>query len=389
MTFQLNEELEVLKKQHLKRALRRMETACEAETSVEGKRLLLFSSNNYLGLANDERLKQAAVSAINEFGVGSSGSRLTTGNMLIHEQLEQEIASWKQTESALLFSSGYLANIGTISALMGKGDLIISDELNHASIIDGCRLSKAKTLVYQHVNMKDLRNKLKESVQYRRVLIVTDGVFSMDGNIAPLREIVDQAEEFGAWVMVDDAHAAGVLGKHGRGTVEHLGLEGRVQLQVGTLSKAVGTEGGFVAASEEVIDYLKNHARSFIFQTALPPGTIGATRSSIQIIQQELERRMHLKALSDFFRSQLEEAGFDVVKGETPIIALVIGESERALGFSKRLEEEGVFAPAIRPPTVPVGSSRIRFTLMATHTREQVKKAVDKVVMIGKELNVI
>ncbi|MED0679868.1 8-amino-7-oxononanoate synthase [Aneurinibacillus thermoaerophilus] len=348
----------------------------------------VFSSNNYLGLARDERLKKAAIQAIETYGTGSGGARLTTGNFLLHERLEASLASFKQKESAIVFSSGYLANLGVISALMGPGDVIFSDELNHASIIDGCRLSKARIVVYRHADMDDLRNKIR-SAQETKKLIVTDGVFSMDGDIAPLHDIVEVAQTHGAWVMVDDAHATGVLGETGAGTAEYFGISDRIQLLMGTLSKSVGAEGGYVAASRTVVDYLRNHARSFIFQTSLSPGVVASALEGIRIIREEPERRRRLLKNARLLRDGLTKLGFTLVEGITPIVAVMIGEAEKAVRFSARLEEEGVFAPAIRPPTVPQGSSRIRVTLMATHTQSEIDQVLTCFEKVGKAMRII
>lgn len=357
-------------------------------TAHENEEIQVFSSNNYLGLAQDERVKRAAIRAIEAYGTGSGGSRLTTGNLSLHERLESTIAAWKQKASAIVFSSGFLANLGTISTLMGPGDTIFSDALNHASIIDGCRMSKAQTIVYRHTDMRDLEEKLRSAPATGKKLIVTDGVFSMDGNIAPLPQIVELAETYGAWVMVDDAHAAGVLGKTGAGTAEYFGLSGRVHLAMGTLSKSIGAEGGYVAASEPVVEYLRNYARTFIFQTSLSPGVIGAALEAIEMIRTEPERRQRLLDNAAYMRAGLKEMGFTLVEGSTPILAVVIGEAERAVAFSRHLEERGVFAPAIRPPTVPEGSSRIRVTLTAVHTRTQIDRALAAFAAAGKELGV-
>lgn len=351
--------------------------------------LRLFASNDYLGLTQDERVKQAAIDAVQTYGTGSGGSRLTTGNLVLHEQLEKRLAAWKGKESALVFSSGYLANVGIISALMGVGDTIFSDALNHASIIDGCRMSRADTIIYRHTDIRDLEEKLKHAKPNGKKLIVTDGVFSMDGNIAPLPDIVTVAEAYGAWVMVDDAHATGILGRSGAGTAEYFGVEDRVQLAVGTLSKSIGAEGGYIAASAAVIDYLRNYARSFIFQTALSPGVIGAALAAIHVIQTEPARRERLLALSDYMRKSLQALGFTLVEGTTPILAVLIGEAEQAVAFSARLKEKGVFAPAIRPPTVPEGSSRIRLTLSALHTREEIDGAIAACKEAGRAMGMI
>ncbi|MFJ8247202.1 8-amino-7-oxononanoate synthase [Peribacillus asahii] len=387
MTDYLNQELQQIREQGLFRTLRRMDAASDPETVLEGKKILLFSSNNYLGLANDSRMKEKAIEAINQFGTGSGGSRLTTGNLSLHEQLERDIASFKGKEASLVFSSGFLANVGIISTLMKKGDVILSDSLNHASIIDGCRLSKADTVIYNHVDMNDLEKKLQSVTSYQRRLIVTDGVFSMDGNIAPLPAIVSLAKKYGAMVMVDDAHSTGILGKTGAGTAEHFGLTHQIDLLMGTLSKSIGAEGGYVAASQSLIQYLRNKARTFIFQTALSPSVVAASIEGIRIIREERERSVRLLENAEFLRNGLKKSGFTLVDGSTPILAVLIGSAQDAVRFSKRLEEEGIFAPAIRPPTVPEGMSRIRLTIMATHRQEQLEYALHTFVKIGKEMN--
>ncbi|HWL23143.1 MAG TPA: 8-amino-7-oxononanoate synthase [Ureibacillus sp.] len=387
MTDYLNQELQQIREQELFRTLRRMDAASDPETVLEGKKILLFSSNNYLGLANDSRMKEKAIEAIKQFGTGSGGSRLTTGNLSLHEQLERDIASFKGKEASLVFSSGFLANVGIISTLMKQGDVILSDSLNHASIIDGCRLSKADTVIYNHVDMNDLEKKLQNTTSYQRRLIVTDGVFSMDGNIAPLPAIVSLAKKYGAMVMVDDAHSTGILGKTGAGTAEYFGLTHQIDLLMGTLSKSIGAEGGYVAASQSLIQYLRNKARTFIFQTALSPSVIAASIEGIRIIREERERSVRLLENAEFLRNGLKKSGFTLVDGSTPILAVLIGSAQDAMRFSKRLEEEGIFAPAIRPPTVPEGMSRIRLTIMATHRQEQLEYALHTFVKIGKEMN--
>ncbi|MFJ8256515.1 8-amino-7-oxononanoate synthase [Peribacillus asahii] len=387
MTDYLNQELQQIREQGLFRTLRRLDAASDTETVLEGKKVLLFSSNNYLGLANDSRMKEKAIEAIKQFGTGSGGSRLTTGNLSLHEQLERDIASFKGKEASLVFSSGFLANVGIISTLMKQGDVILSDSLNHASIIDGCRLSKADTVIYNHVDMNDLEKKLQSVTSYQRRLIVTDGVFSMDGNIAPLPAIVSLAKKYEAMVMVDDAHSTGILGKTGAGTAEHFGLTHQIDLLMGTLSKSIGAEGGYVAASQSLIQYLRNKARTFIFQTALSPSVVAASIEGIRIIREERERSVRLLENAEFLRNGLKKSGFTLVDGSTPILAVLIGSAQDAVRFSKRLEEEGIFAPAIRPPTVPEGMSRIRLTIMATHRQEQLEYALRTFVKIGKEMN--
>lgn len=389
MNDRFRRNLQVIEEQGLTRKLRSFSTGNESEVVMNGKKFLLFSSNNYLGLATDSRLKKKATEGISKYGTGAGGSRLTTGNFDIHEQLESEIADFKKTEAAIVFSSGYLANVGVISSVVKTGDTIFSDAWNHASIIDGCRLSKAKTIVYEHADMADLERKLRQSYGDGKKLIVTDGVFSMDGDIAPLPKIVELAKEYKAYIMIDDAHATGVLGNDGCGTADYFGLKEEIDFTVGTLSKAIGAEGGFVSTSSIAKNYLLNNARSFIFQTALSPSAIEAAREGISIIQNEPERRKQLLKNAQYLRLKLEESGFVIKEGETPIISLIIGGSHEAMQFSAKLMDEGVFIPAIRPPTVPKGSSRLRITVMATHTIEQLDMVISKIKKIGKEMGIV
>ncbi|MGE7926755.1 8-amino-7-oxononanoate synthase [Lysinibacillus xylanilyticus] len=382
-------ELQLIEEKGLTRKLRSFSNGNESEIIMNGKKYLLFSSNNYLGLATDFRLRMKAFEGISKYGTGTGGSRLTTGNFVIHEQLESEIADFKKTEAAIVFSSGYLANIGVISSVMKAGDIIFSDAWNHASIIDGCRLSQAKTIVYEHADMVDLEHKLRQSRGDGKMLIVTDGVFSMDGDIAPLPEIVALAKKYNAYIMIDDAHVTGVLGSDGRGTADYFGLKDEIDFTVGTLSKAIGAEGGFVATSSIAKNYLLNNARSFIFQTGLSPSAIEAAREGLSIIQNEPERREQLLNNAKYLRLNLEKFDFVVTEGETPIISLLIGDAHEAMQFSEKLLDEGVFIPAIRPPTVPKGSSRLRITVMATHTMEQLNTVINKIKKIGKEMGIV
>jgi len=364
-----------------------MNTAPLPEMFIDGQRQIVFSSNNYLGLANDQRLVDAAKKTMDEFGVGSSGSRLTTGHTDWHQKLEEKIARFKQMEAALLFSSGYLANVGVLSSLPKAGDVILSDQLNHASIIDGCRLSKAKTVVYKHIDINNLEEKLRQTISYRRRFIVTDGVFSMDGTIVPLDKIIQIAKQYDAYVIVDDAHATGVLGENGRGTSEYFGVYPDVV--IGTLSKAVGTEGGFVAGSKLLIDFLLNHARTFIFQTAMPPSICAASYTSLEIIEESAKKRQSLFSNINKVKNSLVEMGY-MVKGDlTPIIPVIIGDSKEAVMFSEKLQEKGIYAPAIRPPTVPNGESRIRLTVTSAHDSKEIDYLLDCFYLIGKELSMI
>lgn len=383
----LRKRLDQTKVAGLHRKLRTMNTAPLPKMLIDGKGQLVFSSNNYLGLASDRRLVYAAETILHEFGVGSSGSRLTTGHTDWHRRLEEKIAQFKQTEASLLFSSGFLANVGVLSSLPEKGDVILSDQLNHASIIDGCRLSKAVTVIYHHIDMDELEEKLRETSHYQRRFIVTDGVFSMDGTIAPLDQILSLAKRYDAIVIVDDAHATGVLGENGRGTSEYFGVQPDVV--IGTLSKAVGTEGGFVAGSKVLIDFLLNHARTFIFQTAMPPAICAASYAALEVIEESNEKRQKLFSNVKKIKTSLVEMGFDL-KGElTPIIPVIIGDATKAVMFAEKLQENGIFAPAIRPPTVPVGESRIRLTVTSDHTSNDIDDLLNCFYSIGKELKLI
>ena len=387
----LEKELELLKGSHLYRQLPGpLEVFTGPRANINGQEVLLFSSNNYLSMSHHPRVKAAAKEAVERWGTGSGGSRLTTGNFVLHRQLEERIARFKGTEDAIVFSSGYLANLGVISALMGQGDLVLSDELNHASIIDGCRLSRATVKVFRHRDVAHLRDiLLAERNSYRRCLIVTDGVFSMDGDIAPLPHLLQLAEEFQALLMVDDAHATGVLGKRGAGTVEHFGLEGKDIIQMGTLSKALGSEGGYVTGNAILVDYLRNRARSFIFSTALSPPVVAAAIAALDVLEEEPHLLDQLHAnVCQLYRG-LKEMGFEVLPTESAIIPLMVGEANRALALSAALAEKGVFVPAIRPPTVPEGTSRLRITVMATHKPEDIQRALEAFLWAGKNLRLI
>lgn len=385
----LEEELAYLQEHHLYRWLNRMDDSQAARTIINGKQSLLLSSNNYLGLTEHPELKAAARQAVTRWGTGAGGSRLTTGNLRLHEELENTIASFKRTEAAIVFNTGYMANLGAITALAGKDDLILSDELNHASIIDGCRLSQAKIKIFPHKDTRALEKLLQQAQGYRRRLIVTDGVFSMDGDLAPLPRLVELAEKYHALLMVDDAHATGVLGRRGAGTADHFNLEGKVHIQMGTLSKAVGSAGGYIAGSRKLIDYLRNKARSFIFSTALPPAVIAAATTAFRVIEENPQIRENLWANARYLRSGLKQMGYSISAEESPIIPIFIGDADKAMKVAEKLFDLGVFAPGIRPPTVPPGTSRIRVTVMATHTREDLDRALSAFMQAGKELGII
>lgn len=334
----------------------------------EGRELVCLASNNYLGLSTHPSVIDAAMAAARSFGTGSGASRLvSSGTLELHVRLEATIARFKETEDAVLFSSGYMANVGTISALVGPGDMVFTDKLNHASVIDGCRLSGARMRVYHHADAIDLQQLLQSSSSSRR-LIVTDGVFSMDGDLAPLPEILELAKLFDAWILVDDAHATGVLGHYGRGTLEYYNLRHPRLIQLGTLSKAVGVEGGFVAGPRILIEYLRNKARTFIYSTAPAPPVTAAAIKSLEILQNEPKWREQLRNNSVKLREGLRALGYTFLNGPTPIIPVMIGDPAQVVTLSRALETHGVLVPAIRPPTVPKGTSRLRATVMATHT---------------------
>ncbi|MED1601851.1 8-amino-7-oxononanoate synthase [Alkalihalophilus marmarensis] len=383
----LAERLSNTKDAGLYRSLRKMEQAPGRTNIIDGRKQLVFSSNNYLGLAADLRVVEAAKLAIEEFGTGSSGSRLTTGNASWHEKLEEKLASFKQTEAALLFSSGYLANIGVLSSIPQEGDIILSDELNHASLIDGCRLSKADKKIYPHLHMEMLETILKESMHYNHRFIVTDGVFSMDGTIAPLDKIRQLADTYDAYLVVDDAHGTGVTGETGIGTCERFGVA--CDVIIGTLSKAVGCEGGFAAGSRTLIDFLRNHARSFIFQTSIPQSSCAAAYTALAIIESDKSRLQQLKKLSNHIRKELVEMDFYIRGEETPIIPVIIGDTHKATQFAEKLQAKGIFAPAIRPPTVAEGEARIRVTVTADHTEEDINYLLHSFYLIGREMCII
>ncbi len=373
MTF-LQQELSELEGKGLRRSLREVGGGQGREIVLNGKRVLNFCSNNYLGLADDDQIKQAAIKSIEQMGFGSGASRLVCGNMTAHEKLEQELAAFKGTEACLVFSSGYMANVGVIQALVGRDDIVFSDKLNHASIVDGVILSRAELKRYAHNDMQALDEALKGAGKYRRRLIVTDTVFSMDGDTANLKEMVRLARAYDAMVMVDEAHGFGVLGKNGAGLVEEFGLQGQIDVQMGTLSKAVGCFGAYVCGSKLLREYLINHARSFIYTTAMPPSMAEAACAAIVIIKDEEARRTQLMANAQYLRSALNGMGFDTMNSTTPIIPILVGNSQRAVEMSAHLLSQGVFVQAIRPPTVPVNSARLRVTVMATHTRQDLDK---------------
>jgi glycine C-acetyltransferase len=385
----LTEDLDRLREQGLFRPLRVLDSAQETEVVVDGKRLLNLSSNNYLGLTTHAHLKEAMITATQKWGAGSGAVRTIAGTMELHEELERRLADFKHTEAALVFQSGFTANTGVLQVLLGEADVIISDELNHASIIDGIRLSKAPRSIFKHRDMGDLEEHLKRHRDKRVRLIVTDGVFSMDGDIAPLPEIVRLAEEYDALVMVDDAHASGVLGKNGRGTVNHFGLDGRVDLQIGTLSKAIGVLGGYVASSQTVRDFLIHRARPFLFSTSHPPGVAAACIAALDVLLEEPQRIDQLWKNTRRFKQGLTQLGFNTGASETPITPVIVGKGSLAMQFSDSLMKAGVFAQGIGYPTVPEGRARVRTIVTSAHTDAQLDRALEAFARAGRELGVI
>lgn len=371
------QELSQLEQKSLLRRVIVVDSYDGPRVTIKGREMLLLCSNDYLGLANHPALRQAAMKTMDHYGFGSGASRLVSGTSLVHWSLENRLALFKGTEAALVFNSGYAANTGIIPAIAGIGDVILSDSLNHASIIDGCRLSRAEVKVYRHKDAGQVETLLKKGLNAKRKLIITDGVFSMDGDIAPLQDLVTLADKYNAILMVDDAHGVGVLGKTGRGTVEHLGLSGRVPIQMGTLGKAFGSFGAYAAGSKELINIFINHARSFIYSTALPPSVCAASLAAIDVLEQEPERRERLCKNRNRFVNGLKSIGISVGDSETPIIPIVIGDSGRALKAAEKLFEYGIYAPAIRPPTVPANAARIRTTVTAAHTEDDIDSALD------------
>jgi len=373
-------ELAAIREAGLERGLREVESGQEPTVTIDGRELLLLCSNNYLGLASHPEVVTAARAALEEFGASSVSSRLISGHMSPHRQLEERIATWKETARALCFSTGYQANIGVITSLVGRGDVVVSDELNHASIIDGCRLSRAEVAVYRHNDVEHLRAVLAERRGASRKLVVTESVFSMDGDIAPLGDIHEAAAEHGAWLMVDEAHGAGVFGPRGAGVAAELGLTDAIDIHVGTLGKALGSFGAYVAGSDALIDLLINRARPFIFTTGLPPSAAAAAGAAIDIVEREPERARDLLARASTLAARLRAAGLTVPCADSQILPVHVGEADDAVAAMRRLLDAGLYVAAIRPPTVPSGTSRLRVSLMATHSDEQIGQAADAIV---------
>ena len=392
----LADEIEELKRESLYRPLRVMSGAQEPRTTMDGRPVISLSSNNYLGLATHPRLVQAALAAVRDLGAGSGAVRTIAGTMALHEELERRLASFKHVEAVLTFQSGFTANSGVIPTITTEKDLIVSDELNHASIIDGVRLSKAKRAVFPHKDvdglervLRDARDNASASASDGHILVITDGVFSMDGDIAPLPGICEVAERYGAAVMVDDAHASGVLGRNGRGTIDHFGLHGRVDIQVGTLSKAVGVLGGYVAGRQHLRDYLIQRSRPFLFSTSHPPAVAAACLAAIDVLEDEPERIDRLWENTRFFKSGLERLGFNTGISETPITPVIVGESAVAGRMSERLFESGIFAQAVVYPTVALDKARIRTIVTSEHSRDELQQCLDAFETVGRELRLI
>jgi 8-amino-7-oxononanoate synthase len=374
MSSDIDERLEEIRDRGLYRKLRSVSGPQGPRVLLDGRPVLLLCSNNYLGLADHPRVREAAAEAAMRYGAGSGASRLISGNMTIHRRLEEALAAFKGTETCVLFGSGYLANSGVVAALAREGDVVFSDALNHASIVDGCRLSRAETFVYDHCDLDHLDCGLRQA-EGRGALIVTDGVFSMDGDVAPLRDIVELAHRHDARLMVDEAHSTGCIGPGGRGLVAELGLEGEVDVIVGTLGKALGSYGAYVLCDETMAEYLINTARTLIFSTALPPPSVAAALAALGLLCEQPRRVEKLQRNARVLREALAESGLPVEQGDTPIVPLIVGDADTAVAASDRALERGIFAPAIRPPTVPAGTSRLRLAVMASHTRSELREA--------------
>jgi 2-amino-3-ketobutyrate coenzyme A ligase (EC 2.3.1.29) len=387
---EIKAEIENLKVSGLYVNIRTVESAVSAWMVVDGKRVLNLSSNNYLGFANEPRLREAAKRALDEYGIGPAAVRTISGTMSLHLILEKLLAEFKGAEAVISYQSGFKANLSVIPSIVSREDGIFSDELNHASIIDGCRLSRAEIIRYAHADVDDLRKKLAENRhRFRRALIVTDGVFSMDGDIAPLPEIVKVAKEYDAIVMVDDAHGEGVLGRGGRGIVDHFDLHGEVDIEIGTLSKAFGVVGGYAASSSILVDYLRQKSRPFLFSSAMTVPDTAACIEAIKILQESEDRVKRLWENANYFKKKMKEAGFNTWKSQTPITPIVIGDEKKTQEFARRLFDEGIFVQAIVYPTVPKGTARVRVMISAIHTKEDLDFAAEKFIKVGQELGII
>jgi glycine C-acetyltransferase len=385
----LSTELDTLKAQGLYRPLRILSDEQKAKTTVDDRQVVNLSSNNYLGLTTHPRLRERAIDAIHRYGVGTGSVRPIAGTLDIHMELERKLAAFKQTEAVVVFQSGFTANAGTVAAILAKDDVVISDELNHASIIDGCRLSRAAIKVFPHKDADAARRILKELPRSRRTLLITDGVFSMDGDLGPLPDLCAVAEEFGCIMMVDDAHASGVFGRNGRGTIDHFDVHGRVDIQVGTLSKAIGVLGGYVAGNRALVDFLHHRARPFLFSTSHPPAVAAACMAAIDVLLDEPHIIDRLWENTRFFKAGLRALGFNTGMSESPITPVIVGEGALAMKLSDRLFTQGVFAQGIGAPTVPPDKARVRTIVTATHTREDLQFALDVFARVGRDLHIV
>ena len=388
----LREALEELKAKNQYFHLRVLEGEQKPVATFDGKEVINLSSNNYLGLTTHPKLRRAAIEATRKYGVGSGAVRTITGTMKIHMELEEQIARFKKVEACVVFQSGFTANAGTVSAILGKEDLIISDELNHASIIDGCRLSRATIKVFKHKDVADCERVLKETENWPgKKLLITDGVFSMEGDIADLPALCDLAERFNCIMMVDDAHASGVLGSRGRGTIDHCGVHGRVDIQVGTLSKAIGSIGGYVCGSKDLIEFLYHRARPFLFSTSHPPSVTATCMAAFELLDSEAGEKLIKKlwANTKFFKNKLKKLGFKTGKSETPIMPILVGDAGKAFEFSRELFSEGLLAMAIGFPTVPEGKARLRTIVTATHKRADLERAAEIIGRVGTRIGVV
>lgn len=385
----IKDDLQSIRDQGLYRRLKVLQSPQMPRSVIDGREVVNLSSNNYLGLANHPKLKEATVRATEEWGAGSGAVRTIIGTMSLHVELEERLAKFKHTEAAVVFQSGFTCNSGVIPVLVGEGDVIISDELNHASIIDGCRLSRAQIARYPHRDMAGLKKVLEDTQGFRRRLVITDGVFSMDGDIAPLPDIVELAKKYNAITYVDDAHSSGVLGQNGRGSVNHFGLDGQVDVQVGTLSKAIGVLGGYVATTRDLVELLYHRGRPFLFSTSHPPGVTAACLAALDILEQEPELIDRLWDNARYFKAGLAALGFNTGHSETPITPVIAGQGALAMQLSDRLLEEGVFAQGIGYPTVPNDKSRVRTIVTAAHTKEELDFALKAFEKVGKELKLI
>ena len=386
----LHDQIEQWKSEGTYQRLRVLESASAAESRFDGKDVINLASNNYLGLTTHPKLRAAAIAAVNEYGAGSGAVRTISGTMSLHLALEERIAAFKNVEACVVFQSGFAANAGTVSAILGPEDHIVSDELNHASIIDGCRLSRAKIHVFAHKDVAGAEKLLAELDNAPgRKLLITDGVFSMDGDIGPLPGLVEAAERHAAIMMVDDAHSSGVLGRAGRGTIDHFGLHGRVHIQVGTLSKAIGVLGGYVCGSRDLIEFLYHRARPFLFSTSHPPAVAAACLAAFDVLEQEPERIQNLWDNTKYFKQQLTAAGFNTGISETPITPVIVGDAALAHQLSRELFEAGVLATGIGFPTVPKGKARVRTIVSATHTREELDRAMEAFRKVGRKLGIL